>query len=73
MDTSIFERRISTPVSNSIEISSAAQLFHMMQYPGNPKVTIKGKTGILQSVQREDGSGKSFNVQLDYQWIHVRF
>lgn len=57
----------------NVNIETAAQLFHMMQYPGTVEVTLKGTTGILQCVQREDGSGSSFNVQIGNKWIYVKF
>lgn len=43
---------------------SIVSLFHLLTYPGTTLVTIKGVRGYLQSVQREDGSGRSFNVTL---------
>jgi hypothetical protein len=73
MNPDILRRPMISVHRNAIEVSSADQLFHMMQFPGQPLVKIKGHTGILQSVQREDGSGKSFNVTLDYTTFHVRF
>ncbi len=43
------------------------QLFMAMATNGDAKLTIKGVTGIVVSVEREDGSGSSFNVTM-----HVR-
>jgi hypothetical protein len=37
-------------------------LFSLLAKSGVHEVTIAGVTGILQAVEREDGSGKCFNV-----------
>ena len=50
------------------------ELFALLTSKKTPYVTIKGQTGILQSVQREDGSGNSFNLAIrreDGQLVHV--
>lgn len=48
----------------AIELESAQDLFDSMTYSGTTLRAIKGVCGILQSVEREDGSGKNFNVGL---------
>ncbi len=40
------------------------QLFALLAVHGTPTVTIKGVTGVLSAVMREDGSGSSFMVTL---------
>lgn len=40
------------------------QLFSLLGSKNTPVVTINGVTGVLNSIQREDGSGSSFNVRL---------
>jgi hypothetical protein len=45
---------------------------------GTPYVSVQGIVGILLGVQREDGSGRSFNVNLkpvgeDVRTVYVRF
>lgn len=39
-------------------------LFAQMSTVGSPTLTIGGHTGILQSIRREDGSGRSFLLEL---------
>lgn len=46
-----------------IKIKTANDLMSAMTQP-HPTICIRGHIGLLQGVQREDGSGKSFNVQL---------
>jgi hypothetical protein len=48
----------------TIEIETIQDLFDSMTYSGTTWLAIKGVVGILQSVAREDGSGKNFNVGL---------
>lgn len=40
----------------------AATLVLLLLSGNNPRMTLRGETGILQSLEREDGSGRSFNV-----------
>jgi hypothetical protein len=44
------------------------QLFSAMGKRGmDAKITINGITGVISTIQREDGSGSSFNVTLHAQ------
>ena len=55
-----------TPTPNVLTvliIKTAADLWHAMGMT-NPMILIQGRVGLLQSVQRENGSGKAFNVTL---------
>jgi hypothetical protein len=52
-------------------------LFAMMGQSDTPHITLNGVAGILTSVQREDGSGDSFNVSIrtpngQIRTIHIR-
>lgn len=51
-------------------------LFSLLATDRSQVVTISGVRGILSAVQREDGSGSSFNVTLwtphGYKTVHVR-
>jgi len=40
------------------------QLLSLLTMNGTPTVTINGITGILQSVERESGNGRCFNVRI---------
>jgi hypothetical protein len=51
-------------------------LFSLLAINGCCPVVISGVTGIVDSIQREDGSGKSFNVAMNTKGgakvVHVR-
>ena len=40
------------------------QLFRLLSQSGGHLTTVNGVTGILCCVEREDGSGRSFNVKM---------
>jgi hypothetical protein len=46
------------------DIRTRAELFAALAERGCQTVRVAGVVGILDSVQREDGSGRSFNVTL---------
>lgn len=52
------------------------QLFNLLTTHGTANITIKGVTGILDSIQREDGSGSSFililKVESGFTHVYVR-
>jgi hypothetical protein len=48
-----------------LSISTVQALIHLLTLPISVPVTINGITGVVSSVQREDGSGRSFNVVLN--------
>jgi len=45
-----------------MESVKVADLRHSLRY--RQPITLRGITGIVQMIEREDGSGKSFNVRL---------
>lgn len=45
-------------------ITTKYELFNAMCLSGNQEVLINGRVGLLQSVEREDGSGTKFNVKI---------
>ena len=56
---------------------SAQELVDMLLSPITPQVMLPdGRVGIIDSVQREDGSGRSFNVRIDIngkkEWVYHR-
>lgn len=51
-------------VITALKIETREELFSALGAAGNVNVAIAGRIGTLQSVQREDGSGKCFNVTL---------
>jgi hypothetical protein len=52
------------------------QLFGLLAEPGNRVVALNGVRGIVQAIEREDGSGHCFNVRLSTvggdKWVFVR-
>lgn len=47
------------------QVKTKTMLFHMLGANRTPYVEHEGKVYILNSVAREDGSGKKFNVTLN--------
>lgn len=48
----------------TIRIETQKDLFDAMAHPTDSWITVNGVIGILQSVAREDGSGRKFNITL---------
>ena len=50
--------------------------FGLLAEPGNRAVALNGVRGIVQAIEREDGSGHCFNVRLSTvggdKWVFVR-
>lgn len=46
-------------------VMSKEALFYLLTIRGVVRVTINGVTGVLTSVERESGNGRTFNVTLD--------
>ena len=57
-------------------IFTKSMLWSLLAAPEPRTVTIKGVTGIVSAVEREDGSGRSFNVTMNTKkgkvTVHVR-
>lgn len=69
----VFARK-GTPseVMEPIKIQTPAELLQAFRL--GAKVEIKGKVGIIEAIERKDGSGLSFNIRLSgsTDWFYVR-
>jgi len=58
------KRKMAVSPPTGTQVVDKFHLFSFLAISGTHLITLKGVTGILQSIQREDGSGKCFNVVL---------